>query len=98
MQSLLQKIIKSLVLLIFLTVSKGEIGIKTRRRGLRLKKSMKRGLASRGIAGENAVLRDFGTWRGSAGADWEQLPMEEGVGVRAAQEGAASEDSAPDPG
>lgn len=58
-------------------MGEGKIDSKTRRRGLRLKKSVKMSLASRGVAGGNAVTRDFGPWGGSARADWKQFSPEE---------------------
>lgn len=52
---------------------------------------MKRVLASRGVAGGNAVTRDFGSWRGSAGADREQFSSEERerIGERLSEESTA---------
>lgn len=53
---------------------------------------MKKGLACRDVAGRNAVTRDFGSWRGSAGAYWEQFSSErrERIGGQISEESTAS--------
>lgn len=51
-------------------LSEGKMDSKTRRRVLRLKQEREKDLSCRGVAGGNAVARDFGSWRGSTGADW----------------------------
>jgi len=62
-------------------------------RGLRPKKGVKKGLARGGVAGGDAVTRDFGPWRGPAGADWEQFSSEERerIGGRLSEESTAGE-------
>ena len=52
---------------------------------------MKRALACGGVAGGNAVTRDFGPWRSPSGADWEQFSPEERerIGDRLSEESTA---------
>ena len=58
-------------------LSEGKMDSKTRRRILRLKQKREKDLSCRGVAGGNAVSRDFGSWRSPSGSDREQFSPEE---------------------